>query len=646
MATHLRFISLTVTTADTEKTYRFDQPATVVSGASGTGKSSLLMLLKYAIGGKAMLTPAVRNHVHSVRAEVVVGEQHMTLKRTINDSRTGHVDILDPETLTLRRTLPIRDSAGGESLSDLLLEALRFPRESIATTREGKATERDLTFADLFTYVYRDARGIDQEVIGHLDTWFKSARTHLFKLMFGLTDSTVLELGKLLGKLKEQLKAKTAEYESVQRFLAATDPRTDEELRAELADLRDMLQRADTALASLRHELQESSAADAVLRQELRTAIEDASKATQELLAAEELIEAREAVVAQIELDLSRLERSATAIEKLLPFHFVVCPRCMQRLDARPVPEGHCLVCLQPDPADDDVDPAAVQQTRNALEQQLQEARTLLAADTEVLRTARERAQQAEFLTHSLRRQLDAQTRGMVSPHFEAIADASARGATLRASIDAVTQLRDSWARARAIDQTVRDIKARRTRATADQKARLAELAARKGLVTDLSRNFDTMVAELRPAPWIESATIDSTTYLPLINNGSFETLQADGGGIVTCINVAYSLTLLEFGITHPDVLVPSLLIIDSPRKASGTNEQDQERGRRTYRRLQAIAETFGSQIQLIIADNDSAPVPSSTFGKIELDYDNPMVPGVAHPGPGHTGRAEDERES
>ena len=643
MALHLRFLTLTVTTADTEKTYRFDGPATVVSGASGTGKSSLLMLLKHAVGGKAMLTPAVRDHVHSVRAEVVIGEQHMVLKRTINDDRTDHVDVLDPATLALRRTLPVRARADGESLSDLLLEALDFPRESIATSREGKATTRDLTFVDLFTYVYREARGIDREVVGHLDTWFKSARTHLFKLMFGLTDSTVLELGRLLSELKEQLRAKTAEYENVQRFLAATDPRTDEELRTELVNLRDMLRRADAALSALRNELAESSAADAVLRQELREAVDSARQATQEVLAAQELLEAREAVVAQIELDLSRLERSATAIEKLSPFDFVVCPRCMQRLSARPVPEDHCLVCLQPDPQDDDVDPAAILQTRNALEQQLQDAQSVLAADTRILQTAHERAQQADFLAHSLRRQLDAQTRDMVAPRFDAIADASARAAALRASIDSVTQLRDSWARAHAIDQTVRDIKARRTRATAEQKARTAELAARKGLVTDLSRKFNTMVADLHPAPWIESATIDPSTYLPLINDGPFETLQADGGGIVTCINVAYSLTLLEFGITHPDVRIPSLLIIDSPRKASGTNAADQERGRRTYRSLQALAETFGPRIQLIIADNDSAPIPGTTFGKIELDYDNPMVPGVAHPGPEHTSRTEDE---
>lgn len=151
------------------------------------------------------------------------------------------------------------------------------------------------------------------------------------------------------------------------------------------------------------------------------------------------------------------------------------------------------------------------------------------------------------------------------------------------------------------------------------------------------------MISELRPAPWVESATIDPTSYLPVVDNHSFESLQADGGGIVTCINVAYSLTLLEFGITHPDVRAPSLLIIDSPRKASGTNLDDQARGHRTYRRFRALAEAHGSQIQLIIADNDEAPIPGPAFGKIELNYDQPLVPGVAHPGPEHTHRAEHE---
>lgn len=65
------------------------------------------------------------------------------------------------------------------------------------------------------------------------------------------------------------------------------------------------------------------------------------------------------------------------------------------------------------------------------------------------------------------------------------------------------------------------------------------DLVARQTLVSDLSREFNTMIFQLRPAPWIQSETIDPSSYLPVVDNVSFENFHADGGGIVTCINVA-----------------------------------------------------------------------------------------------------------
>ncbi|MET8514374.1 AAA family ATPase [Streptomyces sp. NPDC005077] len=641
MASRLKFLSLTVTTADTEKTYSFDQPATVISGPSGSGKSSLLMLLKYAIGGTAILTPAVRDHVHSVRAEILVGQEPLVLKRMIGEDGRNRIDVLDPTTMDLRQSLIIRAEAGIATLSDHLLDTLGFPREAIPTRRDGKAATLNVTFADLFAYVYLEAINIDTQIVRHHEH-FNPKRQALFKMMFGLTDSALLKLQRLAGQLLADMKAKKAEHESVSNFLAASDSRSDDALRAELVRLREMLQLAETALGSLRSELEESSAADAVLRRELRQAVAAARDAAQEVAAARELVEARQAVVAQVELDLLRLERSATAIEKLSPFDFVVCPRCMQRLESRPVEEDHCIVCLQHDPPDESIDPAAIQQTRETLEKQLLDAQSVLEGDTQVLDTARDRAQQADFLATTLRRQLDAQTRDVVAPRFDAIADSSARVAALGASIDAVTELRDAWSRARSIAQTVKDIKARRARTQAAIKSQTAALAERGNLVSDLSLDFHALLTELH-LPWVQTAVVDPDTYLPVVDGDTFDSLQASGGGIKTCVSIAYSLALLEFGLTHPDVLVPSLLIIDSPRKALGNNPDDQERGRRIYSRFKALADTYGHRVQLIIADNDTAPIPSSTFSTIPLDYTHPMVPGVTHPGPEHTRRAEDD---
>ncbi|GJF30251.1 hypothetical protein KNE206_29510 [Kitasatospora sp. NE20-6] len=643
MAVHVRFLSLTVTTATAEKTYRFDQPATVISGASGSGKSSLLMLLRHAIGGSARLTPTVRDHVHSVRADVVMGTRHVILKRTINDDRSGQVDILDPATMTLIQTLAVRSADRRDTLSDYLLQSIGFPRESIPSTRDGNAQSLDLTFSNLFAYIYMEAHNIDSQVVGHRDTWFNRKRKELFKLMFALTDSALMELRLEKNALDDKLKKKKSEYANVTQFLEASDSRSEEELRAELTGLREMLGQADSTLASLRFELEETAAADTVLRQDLGRAVEAARHASQEVLSARDLVEARAAVVAQVSLDLARLERSATAIEMLSPFDFVVCPRCMQRLENRLVPTDHCVVCLQHDPHDADVDPAVVQQTRTALEEQLQDAQAVQAADTHVLQRARERAEQADFLATTLRRQLDALTRDTVAPRFDAISQSSARVATLKATIDAVAQLREFWARARSINQTVRDVTAERKDVNAAIKARNAELQSRQTLVAQLSTSFRVILENFQP-PWeVQSAVVDPNTYLPVVNETQFEDLQASGGGINACVNLAYSLALLEFGLTHPDVLIPSLLIIDSPRRAFGNNPDDQERGRRIYDRFKILADTYGESLQLIVADNDTAPVPSDTFGKIELDYTNPLVPGVVHPGPGHTARIEDE---
>ncbi|MFI2549549.1 AAA family ATPase [Streptomyces rochei] len=640
MAVHLRIVSLTVTTAETEKTYRFDRPATVITGPIGTGKSSLLMLFKHVLGGSAMLTPAVRENVLSVQAEVTAGNERVVLRRAIEGDTADTVDLLDPRSLTLERSLPVRASEGATTLSDYLLDAIGFPREQIAARREGAARPQNLTFNDLYAYAYLQAREIDRQVVGHLDNWFETKRKELFRLMFGLTDSALMELKRTKNQLLDKLKARTAEHDNVSAFLAASDPRSDDELRAELTQLRDTLQRADSALASLRNELEEQTAADTALRGELQAAIRTAQQAEEEVSAATDLVEARRAVVAQIHLDLSRLDRSVTAIDQLSPFEFVVCPRCVQPLAARAVEDGHCLVCLQPDPVDADIDPAAIEETRTVLLQQLEDAQRIQQADETHLRTAQERSQQLSFAVSSLRREFDAQTRDAVAPRFDAIAEASSRVAALKASIDAITQLRESWARVRAIDADIRSLKAQRRAVNQDIKEKSEQLKAGQSLLGDLSTEFGRLLTGWN-LPWVQTAVIDRDTYLPVINQQPFESLQASGGGLATSVNLAYHLTLLTSGLDHTDVLVPSLLVIDSPRKAFGNNTLDHQRGAEIYSRFRTLADAYGGRLQLIIADNDPPPITSDSFGKVEFDYENPMVPGVAHPGPDRVTRLE-----
>lgn len=227
------------------------------------------------------------------------------------------------------------------------------------------------------------------------------------------------------------------------------------------------------------------------MRDELQSAIRATGQADEEASAAADLVEAQRAVVAQVQLDLSRLARSATAIDQLSPLEFVVCPRCMQSQAARAVEDDHCLVCLPPGPVEPDIDPAAVEETRTALQQQFQDAQHIQQSVEAPPQTPHKRPQQTTFVVTSRRRQLDAQTRDAVAPHFDAIADASSRVAVLKASIDA--------------SQT---------------------------LLGDLGTEFGRLLTGWN-LPWVTTAVIDPDTYLAVVNGQPFESLNASGGGIV-----------------------------------------------------------------------------------------------------------------
>lgn len=644
MATNFRINSITLNTATSDATYLFTEPVTVISGPVGTGKSSLLMLLKYALGGNGVLTPAVKQNVLNVVIEAQLGGQKIALRRAIaGDSST--VELLESGSLLFERRIPISAPRDEMSLSDFMLDLLSFPREEIASRREGAAQSVRLTFYDLYRYIFLQAREIDRQVVGHLDTWFEPKRKELFRLMFGLTNSDVMAMKRHYNELGDSLKASEAEMKAISGFLSQSDPRSDDQLRIELQSLRDQLTRAEASLHNLRKGIEEHTAADAVLRADLQGAIASAQQASENALASREVLDSRRAVVAQLELDLARLDRSSVAVQKLAPIAFVVCPRCMQRLDNRVVEDACCNVCLQPDPLNEEVDLSAIDSARETLLQQLEDARTLLMADQGNYEESVARAQSSSFLVTSLRQRLDALTRNLVAPRFDAIAEASARVAALHAQIDAITQLREFWARVRVIEKRIVDLKAERRNLNRSIKERSAQLSERRNLVRLLSGEFSELVQAL-DIPWVNSASIDPDSFLPVLNGGPFEELQASGGGIATAVNVAYSLSILAFGLNRNDVLTPSCSIIDSPRKAFGANESDRRLGERIYRRFETLGGVQPDKVQLIVADNDAAPIIGRSFGTIRFDYDNPMVPGVVHPGPERIRRVEDVEDA
>lgn len=225
---------------------------------------------------------------------------------------------------------------------------------------------------------------------------------------------------------------------------------------------------------------------------------------------------------------------------------------------------------------------------------------------------------------------LDRRTEEYVSPRFEAISELSARVAAADARIRAIDNALAFWARFRDLAARVTELEARHTNAKAAADAAHRALDARRSIVDELSEAFDDQIRRLEP-PWYEGALINVKTYLPELNGAAFETLS---GGEKTMVNVAYHLALLTVALARRDSKLPALLVIDTPRKNLGAG-YDQTYAERIYRQVVALADTYRGTFQLLIADNDPPPTSIVDSAVIALSYDDPLVPGVEHPGEG-----------
>jgi hypothetical protein len=244
---------------------------------------------------------------------------------------------------------------------------------------------------------------------------------------------------------------------------------------------------------------------------------------------------------------------------------------------------------------------------------------TLLLLQSELVRARR----QLELSEQDLRDAVDQ----FVAPSFEDIAALSSEAARADAEEEQLRSVLAQWDVHALISADVNRAEDEVQMVAAQLSAATAEIESRREHVKEFSEVFDEIVRELELA-WYQPARIDLKTFLPWIGNAEFKKLS---GGQRTVVTVAYHLALLTVGLVNPNVQVPSLLILDTPSKYLGT--KDREQISRDYRRIAAIVDAYATPIQILVADNDPPPSGVKPTRTIELTYDDPLVPGIEHPG-------------
>jgi AAA domain len=640
----LRIDAVELDTAEGTVRYEFPSDLTVLAGPTGVGKTTLLEMIKYGLGCTARLAPVATDHVRDVTVEITIGSlraisppSRLRITRSIDQQKNRTARVTD---LAVQERLPDHQNGDGDlSLSSLLMSALGLPadmRAASRTTGSSNAGNR-ITFADVMTFLYVRQAEINHDIAHSQDSYREPKRKAVFELLYGLTNPAILQMRSDLNALNAKVATVEAEYQNVVAFLRDSQTAGRTQVERDIADARAAEAQAEADQAALREVIDPVTDRETLTLRDLLTSAERA------------LADARHAVTSldrqqadysserrRVQADLDRYRRMLDAGERLASIEFSLCPRCMQSLTERHVPDGACRVCLQPDPVAVPETEDDLYETRQ-LRDQIIEMDGQLASTAAQLATACEAVADREQLVKRLSAVLDERTAQRVSPRLQAFSDAVQRLAIARTRQRELEVVLRQWDRADDIGASAERLRADRERLRSELESAQASLDNRRREILDaLNDEFRETVRALG-IPGIQTAGIHPTNYLPILNGRPFVDISS-GGGIITAVQVAYWTSLLAVALRHPDTAYPALLIIDSPRMA--LNDQEALPAA-LYRRLVTQADASPGQVQFIIADNQLPAAYRRDYDEIDFTYHSPTVSTIEHPGPDAVDRIE-----
>lgn len=615
---------------NTEATYEFKAGINVVHGETGSGKSSLFEALKYSMGGNGTLSPAVREGVQRIRSRVRIGDSEYRFSRGVGATTVEVAEadgsLIDVMAVNRRKEMPL--------VSEFLRAAAGLPEIRLSSSRSSRTDP--VSFWDFYGYVYIPQSEIDRSVIGHLDTFRNRKRKAVFELLFGLTTEEVARLRAEIDELNDALREANRELRLIDEFLDGLDLASGGELAARREQLELELNEQEQLLDALRSEGHRATTAVTEQQSRLRVMLERAGEAARQAAELEARIASRMEFRFELESDRERIVREGSATDLLGTLDFHQCPRCLQEVVPERTDPDHCYLCGQSEPrlaeGDDPSQSEAERERRlGEIEELLGEIHELIAADREELEAAMARRRSLEALARELGADLDKSSSEYVSPRFDEIANVGARIGELRQERTSLDLQQRVWRRQAGLRERIGSLESQ----IADAKRRLeravAQLDDARLKVRELSEIFDEIVQSMNMPWYAEPARIDPDTYLPIVNGVGLEELSS--GGMKMMTNVAYHLAMLTYALAHRDTYVPSMLIIDSPRKNLGSTPEDQYHSDMFYQWVDGLVSAYRQEFQIVIADNDPPLQGIQLAQAIRVSHSSPTVPGVAHPG-------------
>ncbi len=585
-------------------------------GKISAGKSSIVRLINFCLGGKLEMTTALSQEMVSASLILYISTHKVILERS-RESKEIQVSWKEKDSDPFTVLAPINKtdkSIWNDNIfnfSDLIfhLVGLIPPKVRRSKLEEDSPLIR-LSIRDVFWYCYLDQDHLDSSFFRLEDTFKRNKSRDVMKFSTGFYSQ---KLNSLEIDYEENVKDKAGKLSAVQelnKFLEKFGYDSTETIESEIRKIKEKIETVLKVRSELEKGYRSETHSTDDLRRKIYRGIEQIK--TQETIVYDLRNRILEQKTLKSELIASKykLAKSQQVDNILSGVNFESCPQCGENLKNRTIAEDKCNLCLSPKNKSElktDLEPDII---RLDIDDRIKDLENSIIKHTKALLNNEKQlkyfTKEKNELDDQLQESLSTYESKMLSNFRENERDLATLRERLKAKNDVIKipiEIENLEKSANDLDLIIKKLREK----IIQEKNKLN--SANK-FISELENIFKSYLLEVGVPGVTKSDKIEinrktwEVWVLPKGDeNYKWNFYNAGSGGKKTLFNVCYALAVHSL-CSENELPIPSILIIDTPMKNIG-EDVNEDLFSKFYRLLYRLAITSLKNTQFIIVDKE-----------------------------------------
>jgi len=545
---------------------KFKNGLNIISGPMLTGKSSIAEMINYAFGSqKHNMYIEMRKSCKEVELDFFIGESKYKIVRPLFDfnrpiklykwkQEIGDFS-KDFELLTIES--PVNEN----SLSAFLLDKMGLSNITVAN--------QTFSFRDLFKYCYVKQSTIDSENLLQEKDWSSSIkRKPTFEIIFNIYD-------KLLGDLKQKLKEKrqyinnlVKKREGVLEFLKEMKILDGKDYQEERKRLKGLLSEKKNKLI----EIKSSGKYDDALTMDIENNI---ARLKEQIIKVDKDIQDKRRYLEKLILLRNQYSSEIQKIEFILEgslvlnnYKFEICPSCLNEIEEK---EG-CDLCGSELKELSQEETKIFKSEISRIRRKFNSLTSFIESQEGSLINKQESKEEYKKQLQLKQHELDRLRNTYISPFIEQIEQLNYDIGNINNNMERLEHNFSINIQFSKINEKIVEEEKNYDKLNEKITNLQKDTITKADVIEKLSALFAGILKEFT-FPKLSDSYIKESNYLPYVRGIKYDELGS--GGAITMTTMAYFLSIALLDTNNKNH--PGLLIIDSPRKNLGANDDDDD---------------------------------------------------------------------